>query len=142
MKTVYEPPKSSLDNTIRQQKMPLSAISLIAIFVIEGIFAVLINVFGLYEYPPTDIYSIEMVGLLLSSALIWLMLIFCVKARIKYISVLIWIFIGINVVFSSPDWVKKGIFVGYGEVLSFANFLLLIAAMFLVKVPLKSWFGS
>jgi len=99
-----------------------------------------INLAGAYGFEPIEVFSVEMLIVIVASTLILWMVLNMSRKGSKSFSGLIYTFMGISLVFDGPSWLSMGVFVGIPEFLTLFNFVLLLIALYLVKVPLNEWF--
>lgn len=138
---IYNSPKSDLEENEWMANRPNLAYAVVLIFALEAVSAFIINLFGVFDSPATPFLSVEMGVVLVAITMIlywvWDM---SIKGK-KEISGLIYAVIAISVIFDGPRWLESGIFVGVTEFLTVLNLLLLLVALYLVKVKLKLWYA-
>ncbi|MES9929666.1 MAG: hypothetical protein ABW158_16270 [Candidatus Thiodiazotropha sp. 6PDIVS] len=140
MTDIYKPPESNLEVEVQIPETPKLVYLIVLLFLLEAISLIAINLAGAYEVEPIEVISIEMLIVIIAWIFIlWVVLNMSRKGK-KSFSSLIYIFIGISLVFDGPNWLSIGVFAGVPEFLTLFNFVLLLIALYLVKVPLNEWF--
>jgi hypothetical protein len=140
MTDIYKPPESNLEVKVQIPEAPRLVYLIVLLFLLEVISVMAINLAGAYGVEPIQIFSVEMSIVIIASILILWMVLNMSRKGSKSLSSLIYIFMGISLVFDGPSWLSTGVFVGIPEFLTLFNFVLLLIVLYLVKVPLNEWF--
>jgi hypothetical protein len=136
----YKSSESNVEIEIQSDEVPKLVYLILFLFLLEAISVIVINLAGAYGIEPVEVISVEMLIVIVATLVIlWLVWNMARKGD-KSLSSLIYIFMGISLVFDGPNWLRLGLFAGIPEVLTFVNFVLLLVALYLVKVRLNAWF--
>jgi hypothetical protein len=136
----YKSSESNVEIEIQSDEVPKLVYLILFLFLLEAISVIVINLAGAYGIEPVEVISVEMLIVIVATLVIlWLVWNMARKGD-KSLSGLIYIFMGISLVFDGPNWLRLGLFAGIPEVLTFVNFVLLLVALYLVKVRLNAWF--
>lgn len=139
MTDIYKTPESTLVEDVGP--LPKLAYLFLALFVLDAIFGIAINLLGSYGRDPVSLVSGEFLLVLLSTTVILGLGWHLTRKGSKIIPTLIYVFIVMALFLEGGNWFEHGIFVGVAEVLIFIDFLLLLVALYMVKFPLKDWFS-
>lgn len=136
---IYRTPKSNLDLE-KIGAPPKLAYALLSLFFFEFFSVIAINLMGSYGNEPIHLFSIEMAIVFAASLFLMAYVWKIIKEGLKTISIVVYVFLAISIIFDGPNWVSSGIFFGVAESLTFINFSLLLCALYMAKLPLKKWF--
>ncbi|MCU7932470.1 MAG: hypothetical protein KZQ90_16845 [Candidatus Thiodiazotropha sp. (ex Codakia rugifera)] len=140
MTDIYKPPKSNLEIEVLIPEAPKLVYLIVLLFVLEAISVIAVNLAGAYGIEPIGVYSIEMLIVIIASILILWMVWNMSRKGNKSFSSLIYIFMGISLVFDGPNLISVGVFISIPEFLTLVNFFLLLMALYLVRFRLNQWF--
>lgn len=138
MTDIYKTPESKLVQDVGS--LPTSAYVFLALLGLDALIGIAINLLGAYGLDPVKPVSGEFALVLGSTALIiggaWHLT--CRGSKV--VPTIIYVFIVMTLFMEGENWFKQGIFTGVAEFLTFIDFLLFLAGLYMVKFPLKNWF--
>lgn len=137
MTNIYKTPESNLDIE-KRGPVPQLIYVFFSLFVLEAIFVIVINLTGSSDVEAVSFFSVEMLimfaATLLILSIVWQM---ATKGQ-KAITTIIYIFLVLGLIFDASGWFDLETLLSISGILSLINFLLLLTALYMVKVPLKN----
>ncbi len=128
--------KSFVSNT------PMLAYVVFALFAIEAVFILIINLVGIYGDDPVKFFSLEMGIVAVAITYILFSIWDCTVKGKKAIYLWIYMVLIINLIFDGHRWVTRGEIFHFPEILTVINFFILLIALILAKFYLARWYKN